>query len=60
MTHLSHDPSPQCMFIQGHVHFLTQVAQGAVEVSGTREVDQSTCILLIRYHNDVQASVLWG
>lgn len=58
MTHLSHDSLPQRMFVQGHVHLFTQVTQGAIEVSGTSEVDQSTCILLIWHHNDIQSPVL--
>ena len=58
MPHLSHNTLPQCMFIQGHVHLFTQVAQGAVEVSRPSEVDQSTSVFLIRHHNDVQSSVL--
>ena len=58
MPHLSHNTLPQCMFIEGHVHLFTQVAQGAVEVSGPSEVDQSASVFLIRHHDDVQSSVL--
>ena len=58
VTHLSHNTLPQCMFIQGHVHLFTQVAQGAVEVSRPSEVDQSTSVFLIWHHDDVQSSVL--
>lgn len=51
-------PSLKGVFVEGHVHLLTQMAQGAVKVGGASEVDKSTAILVIRHDNDVQPSML--